>query len=495
MRFSLRCCVVAVCACVPVFAQPGGVAAPVTVSVRSLCFLPLKVTGIADGDALLIADALRTQCAATGKLDVLDKSKAIAAMREAKQNPGDECIKADCAIPAGEKAEASLVAAASLGKIGTLFTFTIALYNVKEQRRLLYRDYQYRGGIEDFYTDVPRRIAEDIAAAVPAAPPAETPPPPSPVLAPPPAPLPPPEITAEAAPVIDSTPVREAEKPKQPEGPENYGVVTAPAIGITGRVAAGTLGNNQSRWGAMAYYVHPTGKNSQARVKLGMPLAGSDTIFTGTWKGIPDVYGSIEHEWGLKYFGVGIGLAVMQMKTADRIYYSTSISYDTLQRITMYDTVPTTVHYKSQYGFNWILNLRAGKPNAGFKARLSWPIPFSDDPTQNSFFEYSALGIFGGGVFKGGIGIAGMYRSREAEAAVAPASSGYNQIRESYAMAPSGKFAVLIAKHNVVWLGIDFMGIIVPRIGSDDTWAPNLQLGYTFSFGKLLDPEVLDGTF
>ena len=40
------------------------------------------------------------------------------------------------------------------------------------------------------------------------------------------------------------------------------------------------------------------------------------------------------------------------------------------------------------------------------EGRISWPIPFNQstqDPTQNAFFEYSALGVFGNGFVKGGM--------------------------------------------------------------------------------------------
>jgi hypothetical protein len=491
MRQFVRCCVVAMLACVPVFAQSPAAAVSPAAPAMSICILPLKATGVSEGDALLIADALRTRCAAMHRLDVLDKSRALAAMKEAKQEPGTECMNAECVIPLGEKAQAAIVASASLGKIGTLFSFTLALYNVKEKRRLLYREYQYRGAIEDFYTDVPRRIAEDIIAAVfpSSEPPKSAAAVPKPVQ----------ETETEPGPVIETAPenppVREAEPVKRPEEPANFGMVTAPTIGIMGRLAVDALGADQSRWGAMAYYVHPTGLHSQARVKVGMPLAGNDTIFTGPWKGIPDVYVSLEHEWGLKYFGAGIGIAVMQMKAAEKSYPFNQ-SWNPLLNAYVYDSMQ--VNFKTLYCFNWVFNIRGGKPNAGFRGRISWPIPINqdaNDPTQNAFFEYSALGVFGNNFFKGGIGICGMQRNRQSDEVMQAGSSDHYSISESYIMAPTGKLAVLIAKHNVVWLGIDFMGILIPRTSDMASWAPNMQLGYTFSFGKLLDPEVLDGTF
>lgn len=483
MQPFLRCCIGATLACVPLFAQsPVSPAAP-----QSVCLLPIKATGVTEDDASLIADAVRAKCAASGQLQVVDKAKTLAAFKEARPDAGGECMSAECVIPAGEKAQAAFAASASLGKIGTLFTFTLSLYNVKEKRRLLFRDYQYRGAIEDFYTDVPRRVADDIAGAV--LPPSEAP---RSVAS---APRRAQETVTEPGPVVEGAPVREAETEKRPEEPANCGLVTAPAVGIMGRVAVGVLGTDQSRWGAMIYYVHPTTPHSQARIKLGMPLAGNDTVFTGSAKGIPDLYLSLEHEWGFRYFSAGIGLAIMQNKAAQETNVVAPF-YDPNQGKWIYDN--TTAHFKELYCFNWVFNIRAGKPNTGFRGRISWPIPFNQstqDPTQNAFFEYSALGVFGNGFVKGGIGVSGMQRNRQSEEVTEVGGSDHYSMNESYIMAPAGKIAVLIAQHNVVCLGIDFMGILVPRASDIASWAPNFQLNYTFSFGKLLDPEVLDGTF
>jgi hypothetical protein len=462
------------------FAQPG-VSLAAQTSPLSICILPVHATGVTDDDATLIADAVRTKCAADARFDVADKGKALLALKEAKPDASGDCISADCVVPAGEKAQTAFAAAATLGKIGTLFTFTVALYNVKEKRRILYRDYQYRGSIEDFYTDVPRRVATDIGEAV--FPETRAQEPSRPAAQP---------TTTETVPILDN-----GEEPARPlekvvEEPANTGMATAPAIGVTGRVAMGVLGQDQSRWGALLWYVHPTTPHSEARIKVGMPLAGNDSIYSS---GIPDLYLSIEHEWGFRYFGVGAGLAVMQMKTAEKSYYSSQF-WDPYQNMYVYDNV--MVHFPERYCFNWVLDIRAGKPNMGFRGRISWPIPFNesvDDPTQNAFFEYSALGEFGNSLFKAGVGIAGMQRNRTTSATNQSGVSSQYTINDSYLMAPCGKIAFLIANHSVVCLGLDFMGILVPRSSETGSWAPNLQLSYTFSFGKMLSPEVLDGTF
>jgi hypothetical protein len=469
------------------FAQPG-VSPAAQTSPMSICILPVHATGVTDDDATLIADAVRTKCAANARFDVADKGKALLALKEAKPDASGECMSADCAVPAGEKAQTAFAAAATLGKIGSLFTFTVALYNVKEKRRILYRDYQYRGSIEDFYTDVPRRVAIDIGEAV--FPETRAQEPSRPAVA---APTPAVQQTAtETVPILDN-----GEEPARPlekvvEEPANTGMATAPAIGVTGRVAMGVLGQDQSRWGALLWYVHPTTPHSQARIKVGMPLAGNDSIYSSR---IPDFYLSLEHEWGFRYFGVGAGLAVMQMKAAEKGYYSSQF-WDPYQNMYVYDNV--MVHFPERYCFNWVLDIRAGKPNMGFRGRISWPIPFNesvDDPTQNAFFEYSALGEFGNSLFKAGVGIAGMQRNRTTSATNQSGETSQYTINDSYLMAPCGKIAFLIANHSVVCLGLDFMGILVPRSSETGSWAPNLQLSYTFSFGKMLSPEVLDGTF
>jgi hypothetical protein len=283
---------------------------------------------------------------------------------------------------------------------------------------------------------------------------------------------------------------------------ENRGIVQGPTIGLSGRIAIGSVSATQSRWGSSLFFLYPTTKRSQFRVKFGAPLTGSDTMFRDYDRVFPDLYGSFEHEWGFARFGVGFGIALTRMQAFTKKYYLPYTYYD--RNGMMIGPGDVSIHFKENYSFNWVAMLRGGRPNAGFLGRISWPMPINpgSQNLENSFFEYSALGVFGSGTIKGGIGLQGMMKNRTSNEEYSTDSyfyswTNYNRfsVDDSYILAPCGKFAVLLGKQNVLCASIDLGSILFPRPDNESWWAPNIQIDYTFSFKPLTGADVLDGTF
>lgn len=483
-RFSYLIIICAACFCM---VRPAAAADSASAQ-TSLCVLPVNAIGVSENDAMLISGELARKLSQNERLTIADKTKAAQALKETKPDASSECAGAECICSVGEKCRSSFAMSSSIGKVGTLFTYSIALYSVKEKKRILLRDYQYKGSIEDFYSDVPHRIADDILALL----------------------FPSPKA-AETAPVVIRAPAREtpivldttahlpeepgSEQQKAEEQASNCGIAAGPTISIMARVALGTIKSDQSQWGASMWYVHPTSPHSQARIKLGFPLSGNDSVNKSINLKYPDLYVSLEHEWGFRYFGIGMGLAVMQMRA-----FTLLVPYSQFwdpgppgRWITDY----SPVHFNEQYCINWVLTVRGGKPNAGFMGKISWPTPVNQDMTwvENSFLEYSAFGIFGSEKFKGGIGVAGMQKYRSSVEIENPYSTTHYTLNNSYCMAPCGKCAMLIGKYSVLCASVDLTGLLFPRTSSGTWWAPSIQLDYTISFAPLKGPEVLDGTF
>jgi hypothetical protein len=482
LRYAVFCC----------FAAAGGAAAAADSSsaAPSACVFPLQPSNISAGDATMITDALRMKLSAGEGLSILDKEKSLQAWLTARHGADSICTGADCFVAAGDRAGVRYAIGGTIGRIGTLYTFSTVVYDVKGKKRCFIREYEYNGTIEEFYSDVPRRVANDITTKLPGAPAGGAE---SPAV----------RETARPAPVIDAEHFAQRPAARIEGRPEaDRGIVQGPTIGASGRVAIGSISSTQSRWGSSLFFLYPTGKQSHLRAKFGAPLSGSDTMFRDYSRVVPDLYASIEHEWGLSHFGIGVGIAVTRMQAFTKTYYLASTYYDANGMIIGPGNVP--VHFKENYSFNWVATLRGGKPNTGFLGRISWPMPINpgSQNLENSFFEYSALGVFGSEQFKGGLGLQGMIKNRTS---VEEYSGGgyyyspgyYNRfsVDDSYILAPCGKFAFLVGKQSVVCASIDLGSILFPRPDNESWWAPNLQIDYTFSIKPLSGPNVLDGTF
>ena len=190
---------------------------------------------------------------------------------------------------------------------------------------------------------------------------------------------------------------------------------------------------------------------------------------------------SVDHEWGFSKFGITVGAAYMFMegftKNINGLYYN----FDDFNL------------------YSWVLGIRAGSPNHGFRGRICYPMPFAlsyGESEQNTFVEYSAVGMFGNDKVKAGVGVQGVYKRRYSEGESRNSMYIYSQdytnkkykqsIKEFYLMAPSVKVSFLAGIHSVVTLGLDVMGLMTPDVfNNDDGWTPSVYVGYTLSFATI----------
>lgn len=279
----------------------------------------------------------------------------------------------------------------------------------------------------------------------------------------------------------------------------NHGTVQGLTVGFVARDVVNGAGLTESEWGMDAFCLIPTTSVGQARFKFALPMSTADTMrVRSNCKRNRDFFFTLEHEWGLQNIGITVGVGYMYL--------------DNFQKI---DIVPVynatqfnTYDFETSHIVNWVFGIRAGKPNKGFKGRISYPLFWGDE--KNLFVEYSAFGMFGNSRIKGGAGIQGAAKKRVgtfssmtmfSESQSSYFSSSYpadttNKLREYYFMGPSGRVAFLAGQHSTVTIGLDFMGILIPDIfNTKDKWTPNILIGYTFSFGKLTNPETYDGKF
>jgi hypothetical protein len=277
----------------------------------------------------------------------------------------------------------------------------------------------------------------------------------------------------------------------------NFGTVQGLTIGLVGRYVLNEAGFTESEWGVDAFCLIPTSTTGQARFKFALPMSTADTMrVRSNYKRNKDLFFTLEHEWGLKNVGVTVGLGYMYL---DNFQKSDTISNYTSKQYNTYD-------FKTSHRANWVFGIRAGKPNKGFRGRISYPLTFGEE--TNIFVEYSAFGMFGGSRVKGGIGLQGAAKRRVGKLSSTYSisqspyysSSSYTDTtkteNEYYFMGPAGKIAFLVGQHSSVTIGLDFMGIFIPDVFNlKDEWTPNILLGYTFSFGKLTNPETYDGKF
>ena len=191
-----------------------------------------------------------------------------------------------------------------------------------------------------------------------------------------------------------------------------------------------------------------------------MPSSTSkDVLERSNAKENKDLFYSIDHEWGFQKIGITFGAAYMFMDGFTKTIDNHEYKFDEFNL------------------FSWVLGIRAGSPNHGFRGRICYPMPFVltyGKSEQNTFVEYSAIGMFGGDKVKAGVGIQGVYKRRYSEGESQTSSYIYSydysstyykqSVQEFYFMAPSAKVSFLAGTHSVVTLGLDLMGLMTPDI-------------------------------
>jgi len=458
--------------------------ATITVAGTRIAVMPFASQSIAERDLHLIATAIDKALASAG-FTVAHGGDVSAALRAVGCGEPVSWVRESCLRTLAREVDAGLVLGGTVNAIGALHEAQVALYGGRSGTALWSTEYQVRGGIEEFYLQMPGKLAADLPKEVKEP---DPPPPPPPVALP----------GREPAPVADSAAL--------PPVDRDCGIAPGFAVGVSGMFALGDPITSQSPYSLRLHAVYPTSKVSQARLKVGLPLNHNHKLDLYSDKKYPDVYVGAEHEWGWPGFAIGVGLGYTYMQYFVLRGYEDGFYPDSLYY----------AQYDPAHGFNVCLNLRGGRPNAGFYGRISWPLPFifEDHDPDNYFVEGSAMAAFGGKHVKGGVGVMGMYKRREADFVKMADTTYYyrdqgaesdyhefdlNEAQEFMALLPFVRIAALIAGHVVVSFNLELGGTIFPRSPVDpddaDYWQPSMGLDIVYSIGKLKGADVMDGTF
>jgi hypothetical protein len=285
----------------------------------------------------------------------------------------------------------------------------------------------------------------------------------------------------------------------EPESPPDYGIAQGIAIGITGRSGLLIEKNNISPWGLSLFSVFPISNQSQLRVQLGMPASKSGLMMKKKLDKDPDVQGSLEFEWGQKYFGITAGAAASVMQAFDGVATTNSDLY--------FDTPDTILHHFDRVvTANWIIGIRGGRPDRGFRGFIAWPMPFiydyTDGASNSGVVDYSAMGCFGSKTVKLGVGVRGNWRFRQFDSTGVDQDYSYDtstvtyEYNEGFAMAPCFKAAIKIKESNVLSLSLSLLRLFFPDVtDSGMLLSDQISLTIVHSFKPIRGTSVMDGTF
>lgn len=440
-------------------------------SPSTIAFPPFSSTNINPNDLKMIVDGIRKKVDAQGQFICVTAFPA-------------DSVKAPCSLPAciseiAKRTGAGFVVGGDVGRIGSLYTITTTLHRA-DGSVIGSREIAYEGSIESFYQQVVPQAATVIAGYASGK-----------------------QVAASLNSSTSSTTDGDIEQaPEEFNDEENsdapgknevidIGIVKAFSAGMMARAAIGDLRSSQSRYSLLGMVLFPTTSNGQLRIKFGVPMSLAPCEEAS--RDYPDPLLSVEHEWGFKGFGITAGAAFMYLDGFNRNGFA----------------------YDNSYAANWILGIRGGKANAGFRGRVSWAIPFLMDrngEAANTFLEYSAMGMFGNPRIKGGIGVQGMFKTRQVEYrnyynSYYYGSSYYDssyyyttteKTNEYFVMVPCGKVAFKTTENVVTSLSLDLGQILFLTSEPDAAgwWgAPSIRFDIVFSLKPLSGPSTYDGTF
>lgn len=477
---------------------------------KTIAVIPFETIGVSAAEADDLLRKINEAFTSVPDIDLISMDKVFAGYNNKSIVKDSLCRNRVCAIAVANFLRVNYAFIGSFYKMDNTYTLSISAVKPQKNETVWTKDYSSKENINDFIKKISENTVIDARNAVLAEqkladPSVETTT----------------EITEEyTVPLLADTSVGSNENPaadkeqqteivsvednesiKETTDSEpkvsNNGTVQGLTVGVVGRYVLNEPGYTESEWGVDVFCLVPTTSVGQARFKFALPMSTADTMLAGSsYRKNKDFFFTLEHEWGLRNIGVTIGLGYMYL---DNFQKHDTVSNYSSRQINTYD-------FKTSHRVNWVFGIRAGKPNKGFRGRISYPLTFGEE--SNLFVEYSAYGMFGGSRVKGGIGLQGAAKRRVGKlsgTSILSQTSYYSSNNyadstrnetEYYFMGPAGRIAFLIGQHSSVTIGLDFMGIFIPDIfNKDDEWTPNVLLGYTLSFGKLTSPESYDGKF
>ena len=456
---------------------------------KAVTILPFEAIDVPTSDAIKLTREITLGFASVPEVETTPFDKVQETFRDTSVVKDSTCKNRVCLLAVGKRLQSEIIFTGSLYKIDKRFSFSLVAIDCRDNTTLWSKDYSCDCEYKDFLKKTSNAAVSDSRYALflgekatdsfsDSSPKEEV----SSVDS---------SITTDSS---NSENTSESENESENAADEllDNGTVNGMTVGFNGRCVIGGTGSEESEWSAETMVLFPTSSHSHLRTRFSLPSSTSKDVFSNSnYDKNNDLLFSVDHEWGFKKFGITFGAAYMFMKTFTKTIDGREYNFDDFNL------------------FSWVLGIRAGTPNHGFRGRICYPMPFVlnyGKSEQNTFVEYSAFGMFGSDKVKAGVGMQGVYKRRFSDGITTNTNYTYDynynygyykeSVQEFYFMAPSGKISFLAGTHSVITLGLDFMGLMTPDIfNGGDGWTPSVYVGYTFSLGPLKRVDSFDGKF
>jgi hypothetical protein len=458
---------------------------------KNVAIIPFEAIDVPASDAEALTREITLGFSSVPEVQTTPFDKVLLTFRDESVIKDSTCRNRVCFLAVGKKLQSEIIFTGTLYKIDKRFSFSLVAIDCRDNTTLWSKDYSCECEYKDFLKKTSNAavidsryalfLGEKNTGSLSEETQKEN------------------NSTAVSVTVADSTKSEGyAEDEKKSDDNDDdadddrqvtTGTVEGLTLGFNGRYVIGGVGNEESEWSAEAMVLYPTTNHSHVRIRFSLPSSTSENMHKNSnFNTNNDLLYSIDHEWGFRKFGISIGAAYMFMDGFSKTIGDYTYNFDEFNL------------------FSWVLGIRAGTPNHGFRGRVCYPMPFAlnyGKSEQNTFVEYSAVGMFGGDNVKAGVGIQGVYKRRFSDGESRILSYDYDyystdkeSVKEFYFMAPCAKVSFLAGTHSVVTLGLDLMGLMTPDIfNSGDGWTPSVYVGYTFSFAPLRKVDSFDGKF
>jgi len=119
----------------------------------------LNPRGIAANDASIITDRLRTELLQTGKVRVLERAEMDKILKEQAFQRSGACDQSECAVEMGKLLSVDRMMVGSVGRIGTLYTLSARILDVRTGEVLFTATQDNEGRLEDLLVQTVPAIA------------------------------------------------------------------------------------------------------------------------------------------------------------------------------------------------------------------------------------------------------------------------------------------------------------------------------------------------
>ncbi|HMA64450.1 MAG TPA: hypothetical protein VKO63_04610 [Chitinispirillaceae bacterium] len=361
---------------------------------KTIAVIPFETISVSADDADKLLRKINEAFTSVPEVDIVSSDKVFTAFSNSSIVKDSLCRNRVCAIAVAKDLGVNYAFIGSFYKMDNAFTFTISAVQPQNNETVWTKDYSSKEEIDDFIKKTSENTVIDARNAILAeqkltGTSVETNPDISEQVTVP-------QVVnnssvvsnehlaaennqqTEIVSIEDNVEIKETAE-SEPKV-SNYGTVQGLTVGIVGRYVLNEAGFTESEWGIDAFCLIPTTSVGQARFKFALPMSTADTLLVrSSFKRNKDFFFTLEHEWGLKNIGITIGLGYMYL---DNFQKSDTVSNYSSTQYNTYD-------FKTSHRANWVFGIRAGKPNKGFRGRISYPLTFGEE--TNVFFRIQCI--------------------------------------------------------------------------------------------------------